>query len=392
MVLLRNRLRLFIAMKIKAVSESVASASSLGGLNDDVRYLTPVAGDVFDDPRHDSINLDVTAMQLIGEAAGWLSCLLVALSFFVGGYIALTSWPNVWTSYRPSVAMGAKLSPGGNIAAAEDQKESVLKSAMSDQFVPETKLDVGVVFRDLTIAGERCQACPEMIVVPAGSFILGAGAGEPWQEEWQLESELPTVKVIVSEPFAVGRFAVSFDEWEACVAEEGCTVMPDDNGWGRANRPVVNISWHEASQYVNWISMKTGKSYRLLSEAEREYVTRAGTTSAFWFGDAPSPKLANYLWDRTMPVDSLKANAWGLFHVHGNVSGWTADCWNANHRGHSGHSPARMSGDCRRRVVKGGAWFNSPNLLRSASRIGLNGASRYKTVGLRVARAIVEGR
>ncbi len=390
-LLLRNGLGLFADMTSKADLESVASASRRGRLNDhlpigtlsefhisDARYAVPR------DP-------DGTAMQSMGQAVGWLSGLLLSLSFAVGGYLALTNWPDGGTSRRPLVAGQATTSPGDNIAEPQVQVRMAPKTVMSDRDVPATKLNVGAVFRDLTIAGEPCPICPEMIVVPAGSFVIGAGAGEPWQEEWQAELETPTVKVTVSQPFAVGRYAVTFDEWEMCVAEQGCTVTPNDNGWGRANRPVVNISWDEALQYARWLSTKTGKTYRLLSEAEREYVTRAGTTTAFWFGQAPSPKRANYLWDRTMPVDSLTPNAWGLFHVHGNVSGWTADCWNSNHRGRSGLSGARTTGDCKRRVVKGGAWFNSPNLLRSAARIGLNAATRYKTVGLRVARAIGDG-
>ncbi len=249
----------------------------------------------------------------------------------------------------------------------------------------------GQMFQDRTATGQICPYCPEMVVVPAGTFRLGAGNGEAWSGDWQKERERPQIKITIANPIAVGRYAVSFDEWETCVGDGGCAVRPSDNGWGRANRPVINITWAEANSYAAWLSRRTGQSYRLLSEAEREYVARAGTTSPYWFGTLPFPKSANYLWEQTLPVNSMVPNPWGLFHVHGNVSEWTADCWNDSHAGHPGDSAPRQTGNCNRRVVKGGSWFNEPSLLRSAWRGSLGGDSRYRTVGFRVARAIGDG-
>src|SRR5262249_20788523 len=146
--------------------------------------------------------------------------------------------------------------------------------------------------------------------------------------------------VSFKKPFAVGRFAATFDEWDACVADGECNkYRPADGGGGRGRRPVINVSWNDAHAYVAWLSGKTGKTYRLLSEAEREYVTRAETSTAFWWGTSVSTNQANYdgrfgyeggpsgqYRERTMPVDSFQANPWGLYQMHGNVWEWTEDC------------------------------------------------------------------
>lgn len=246
----------------------------------------------------------------------------------------------------------------------------------------------GAHFRDASAKGKICELCPEMVIVPAGTYFMGGGSVEPGRENWQREVESPRIRVTVERPFAVGRGAVSFKQWDACVAEGGCGRTPPDNGWGRGELPVVNVTWNDAVGYAAWLSRKTGKSYRLLSEAEREYVARAGSATPFWFGIAASPKLANYLWDRTMPINDLKPNPWGIFHVHGNVNEWTADCWNTSHQGHTGGVAPRSTGNCDRRVVKGGSWFNVENLIRAASRSGLSADASYQTVGFRVARPI----
>ena len=252
------------------------------------------------------------------------------------------------------------------------------------------KPGTGKSFRDRATTALPCPACPEMVVVPRGSFLLGSASDEAWQDSWQKDLESPQVKIVIAKPFAVGRFAISFDEWAACVTDGACSTDPGDSGWGRANRPVINVSWSDAMEYVEWLSKKTGKSYRLMSEAEREYVARAGTTTPFWFGVTPSSKSANYAWDRTLPVNSLLPNAWGLYHVHGNVSEWTADCWNDNHSRHDGDAAPRLAGACNRRVVKGGSWFHSPIFIRSAFRGGLKSDLRDNLVGFRVARSLAD--
>jgi formylglycine-generating enzyme required for sulfatase activity len=249
-----------------------------------------------------------------------------------------------------------------------------------------------VAFKDDLALGGACDACPELVVVPAGTFVMGAGPQDTGLDDWQRSLESPRIKVTIDRPYAVGRFAITFDQWDACYADGGCPVRADDGGMGRGKLPVVNVTWREAVAYAEWLSRKTGRNYQLLSEALREYVTRAGTTTPFWFGTAPSPKLANYLWDRPISVDSMRPNAWGLHHVHGNVSDWTADCWHVSHNGHSATVAPRRDGECNRRVVKGGSWFVVPTLIRSAARSGLNADARYRTVGLRVARELGDRR
>jgi hypothetical protein len=137
---------------------------------------------------------------------------------------------------------------------------------------------------------KECDKCPEMVVIPAGSFTMGSPNNEP--ERFDDEAQ---VRVTIAKPFAVGRFAVTFDEWHQCVADDECGgYRPSDQGWGRGRRPVINVSWDDAQKYIEWLNRKTGKTYRLLSEAEREYATRAGTTTPFWWGPSITPKQANY--------------------------------------------------------------------------------------------------
>jgi formylglycine-generating enzyme required for sulfatase activity len=245
---------------------------------------------------------------------------------------------------------------------------------------------------------KECEKCPEMIVVPAGSFTMGSPSNEPGREDGESQ-----VRVTIAKPFAAGRFAVTFDEWDQCVADGDCEgYRPSDEGFGRGRRPVINVAWDDAQKYVAWLSSKTGRTYRLLSEAEREYVTRAGTTTPFWWGNSISPTQANYNGDvdpykgggikdqylkQTVPVDSFEPNPWGLYNVHGNVWDWTQDRWNDSNSGNPGDGSARTRDDCRYRVLRGGAWYSSPAQLRAASRTIDYDGSRGD-IGFRVARTL----
>lgn len=247
---------------------------------------------------------------------------------------------------------------------------------------------------------KECDRCPEMVVVPAGTFTMGS----PESEKERLPTEGPQHQVTFAKPFAVGRFAVTFDEWDACVAGDGCNgYKPADQGWGRGWRPVINVSWDDAKAYAAWLSRKTGKTYRLLSEAEREYVTRAGTTTPFWWGATMSPEQANYSHkgtsvygrgtkgegrQKTVSVDSFKANPWGLYQVHGNVLEWTEDCNNDSYRGAPTDGAAWTSGRCSSRIVRGGSWGMDPGGLRSAYRRGLFSEIQFEVIGFRVARTL----
>jgi clan AA aspartic protease (TIGR02281 family) len=237
-----------------------------------------------------------------------------------------------------------------------------------------------------------CPTCPEMAVVPAGTFTMGSPANEP--ERFNDEAQ---VRVSIVAPFAVGKYAVTFDEWEACVAGGGCNgYKPSDQGWGRGKHPVINVSWDDAKVYIAWVSSKTGKSYRLLSEAEREYVTRAGTTTPFWWGSSVTAEQANFRSTsavgprlHTVSVDSLEPNPWGLYNVHGNVREWTEDCWNDSNTGIPGDGRARVTGgDCSKREVRGGSWAGIPRSLRSAFRDWHSTVYRSDALGFRLARTL----
>jgi formylglycine-generating enzyme required for sulfatase activity len=252
----------------------------------------------------------------------------------------------------------------------------------------------GRVFRD-------CPTCPEMVVVPAGEFMMGS----PESEKGRFKNEGPQHKVTIRQPFAVGKFEVTFAEWDACVSEGGCTHKPADEGWGRAKRPVINVSWDDAVQYTAWLSKKTGKSYRLLTEAEWEYaaraVTRASDYAPFSTGQTIDYRQANYdanfvygggrgglYRQKTMPVGSFKPNAFGLYDMHGNVWEWVQDCYRDSYRGAPTDGSAVTSGDCSLRILRGGSWNYHPQLLRSAYRYASAPNIRTNFFGFRVARAL----
>jgi formylglycine-generating enzyme required for sulfatase activity len=234
----------------------------------------------------------------------------------------------------------------------------------------------------------ECDACPEMVVVPAGSFMMGSPATEPPR----YDDEGPQHQVTIARPFAVGKFSVTFDEWEGCVQDGGCNhYQPGDAGWGRGRQPVINVSWDDAKSYVAWLSRKTGKSYRLLSEAEREYVTRAGTTTPFWSGPTMTATQANYGGHRTVAVDSYQPNPWGLYQVLGNVSEWTEDCWHDNYNGAPTDGSAWTSGDCSSRALRGGSFTVGPAFGRAALRQQQGSTKRANNyIGFRVARTLPE--
>ena len=237
-----------------------------------------------------------------------------------------------------------------------------------------------------------CDQCPEMIEVPAGSFMMGSPSGEASRSN----NEGPVHKVTIGDAFAVGVYEVTFDEWDACRRGGGCSHNPPDRGWGRGSRPVINVSWEDAQAYVRWLSRETGERYRLLSESEWEYVARAGTKTRYYWGDAVGRNQANCdgcgsRWDgkQTAPVGSFPANAYGLHDVHGNVREWVEDCWHGSYRGAPADGSAWTVGkSCERRVLRGGSWYSVPQGLRSADRGRLPAGVRYGFTGFRVARTL----
>ena len=203
-------------------------------------------------------------------------------------------------------------------------------------------------------------------------------------------------------PFEVGKFEVTFDDWATCLAGGGCGgYRPSDNGWGRGQRPVINVSWRQAQSYIRWLNSATGLKYRLLSEAEWEYVARAGSQMPFHTGRTIAAKQANYNGEhpylvgakgkyrrKTMPVGSFKPNAFGVYDMHGNAYEWTADCWNESHQGAPNDGSARKDGDCKFRLMKGGSWVSHAYQVRTASRTRYTTDFGYEDYGFRIARTL----
>ncbi len=292
-------------------------------------------------------------------------------------------------SPRPMAQQTVVVVPKTGLAIPPEPACDGLLVSVASGKKPCIKPGSGAFFKD-------CPDCPEMVVVPAGSFTMGSPSSEPgrWSDEG------PQHKVRIAKPFAVGRFAVTFAEWDACVADGGCGgYKPKDRGWGRGSRPVIYVSWNDAKAYVKWLSDKTHKEYRLLSEAEWEYVTRAGTKTPFWWGDTITTDQANYNGNypynggakgeyrgKTLPVRSFKPNPWGLYQVHGNVWEWVEDCWNDNYKGAPADGFPWLTGNCASRALRGGSWNSYARSMRAASRRARGREGRYNITGFRCAR------
>lgn len=241
----------------------------------------------------------------------------------------------------------------------------------------QASLKPGDTFRD-------CDGCVELVVVPAGSFPMGSSG--------EFENPIHTVKI--DKQFAIGKHEVTFAEWDQCVEESGCKHKADDREWGRGNRPVINISWNDAKEFVAWLSQKTGQTYRLPSEAEWEYAARGGVSTPYWWGRDIGVKQANCRdckvdnAQQTLPVGSFKANPYGLHDTSGNAAEWVEDCWNDNYRGAPTNGKAWDTGQCRLRVLRGGAFDSQARYLRSQSRFRYDSDVRFSANGFRVLREI----
>ena len=245
-----------------------------------------------------------------------------------------------------------------------------------------------------------CADCPLMIALPPGSFQMGS----PDDEEGRSTAEGPMHQVTI-EPFALGVYEVTFAEYDACVADGGCGVASlSDQGWGRGDRPAINVTFDEAQLYVQWLSAKADKPYRLPSESEWEYAARAHTTTPFHTGETLSTDQANYngnsaygtgskgaYREETVPVGSFAPNAWGLHDMHGNVWEWVQDCFNESYVGAPLYGGAWRQESCAR-TLRGGSWINKPASLRSARRGRSPGHIRSFSFGFRVAQTLAAER
>ena len=254
-----------------------------------------------------------------------------------------------------------------------------------------------------------CIACPEMVAVPAGTFKMGSSQAE------LNANEGPQHSVTIRKAFAVGIHDVTFEQWDFCIADGGCNgYSPPSQDGTRGNRPVVNVNWHDAKAYVSWLNAMLRSSepvtegapasspasgpYRLLSEAEWEYAARAGTTTAYYWGEGRRKGFANCdgcgsEWDNTQtaPVGSFPPNPFGLYDMAGNVLQWTEDCYHENYAGAPANGSAWVTGPvgaCSARMMRGGSWFNSTYYIRSSQRFIVSPHFRANNAGFRVAKTL----
>ena len=240
--------------------------------------------------------------------------------------------------------------------------------------------EVGTVFKD-------CVVCPEMSIIPSGTFMIGSTKGR--------KRERPVSKITITKSLAVSRYEVTFDQWDACFNAGGCSKKPSDRGWGRDSRPVINILLTDIDEYVTWLTRKTGHIYRLPSESEWEYAARAGSQTEFSWGDQMQTGAANCRgcgtkWSglKSAPVGQFKPNAWGLYDVHGNVFEYVADCWSNDHYNIPRDGVPKKTANCLSKVIKGGSWYYLPKVSRSASRVRNDKRVFSYFIGFRVFREL----
>ena len=283
---------------------------------------------------------------------------------------------------------------------AEDIDEAVDILAQVRDLTPEAQ---GLAENEQRLAEARQTALEreyagEMVSIPGGTFRMGDLSGEGEDDERPVHS-------VTVPSFRMGKYEVAFDLWDACVADGGCGgYRPDDEGWGRGNWPVINVSWDDAQSFIDWLNDKTGGNFRLPTEAEWEYAARAGSTTKFHFGDSEAQlcRYANHADDstdysnrnkscsdgvgeRTAVVGRYLPNSFGLHDVHGNVWEWVQDCWNDSYAGAPNDGRAWISGDCAMRVYRGGSWYNISGGATSAYRNKDPRIDRYSHLGFRLA-------
>ena len=272
--------------------------------------------------------------------------------------------------------------PAGVFRALATVRLAALRGPAADASGADRQRAPGTVFRD-------CPTCPEMVVVPAGRFRMGCVSGRGCQDD---ERPVHEVQVL---SFALGVYEVTFEEYERFARATG-RDRPNDRGWGRGGRPVINVSWEDAQAYAAWLSDETGEDYRLPSESEWEYAARAGSTTRYSWGQDIGRNRANCdgcgsRWDddETAPAGSFAPNAWGLHDMHGNVREWVEDCWHENYaRAPRDGSPWTSGGNCGRRVLRGGSWVDYPALLSSAYRSNYAAGAGLGFNGFRVSRTL----
>jgi formylglycine-generating enzyme required for sulfatase activity len=267
-------------------------------------------------------------------------------------------------------------------AAQQEEEKKGQRAEAAGQAEDERRVNFAV-FRDAPFA-------PELVVIPAGEFWMGSSKEEEGRTGW----EAPRHLVTISRRFAIGRYPVTFGEYDRfCEAKQ--REKPSDHGWGRARRPVINVSWQDAGAYIAWLSQEARRAYRLPSEAEWEYACRAGTETRYSFGDAITPNDANFAESgvvRSNVVGAYPPNPWKLYDMHGNVWEWVEDDWHEDYERAPDDGSARRDEATdprsRRFVVRGGSWFFGSRFCRSANRDRNVFDKRFVDLGFRVARTL----
>lgn len=296
---------------------------------------------------------------------------LIALGIYFG--------PTVWRAVEPMVREYQQQQQQQQQAPQEasDLAPQIPVQTGAQDVVPVTYTP-GHTFRD-------CDSCPEMVVLGGGLFTMGS----PATEAGRGRDEGPQRDVTLR-PFAIGKYEVTFQQWDACLAGGGCNgYSPADGGWGRGERPVTNVSWQDAQSYIEWLNQQVGGlRYRLASESEWEYAARAGAGEAYGFGPRVTATQATFRARQTTPVGAHEANAFTLFDMHGNVGEWVEDCYAASYELAPVDGGAVQADECVRRVYRGGSFADQAQTLRAAARQAARPDQRAQGLGFRVARAL----
>ena len=284
--------------------------------------------------------------------------------------------PAVATTAPPAPASQAAPPPSGTVASAREPARPPAQAASSIA-ASSTAPSSARTVRD-------CEGCPELTLIPPGTFEMGANE--------LYEFEKPVHAVAIRNGFYMGLREVTFEEWDACVDQGGCTHRPNDRNLGRGKRPVTDVHWNDANAYLAWLSTKTGRKYRLPSEAEWEYAARGGTATTYPWGATLVKERANCIGcndparRQAVEVGQYPANSFGLYDMAGNAAEWVGDCWSDSYRTTPRDGSAFTAPGCRERVLRGGSFNNDPRYLRSAARFKYEADVRFYTNGFRVVR------
>ena len=273
---------------------------------------------------------------------------------------------------------GGKEPPPPGKQAQQETPSAPPSPSVSPQPSPSLSSPAGLAFRD-------CPTCPELVVVPKGEFTMGS-SDHP--------HEKPAHRVKIAYPFAIGRYELTYAEWDRCVEAGACRYRPDDHGMQRDKFPVADVSWEDANTYVKWLSQQTGQNYRLPSEAEWEYAARAGGAGPFpWgnqagTGNAKCADCGSGTDAKASAVGSYRSNAFGLFDTAGNVAELVQDCWNKSYNGAPGDGSPWLTGNCGLRGLRGGSFDNKAQFCRASARFRYDADVRHPANGFRVVRAL----